>query len=267
MSTEKSGIGVAVVTGASSGIGKVYADRLAKRGYDLVLIARRKDRLEKLSKQLHEKYGVKADVLIADLSSSADVDRVSKALSADENIALLVNNAGVGDLKATEVYSTDAVNKLIDVNNKAVVQLTLAVLPNFKKRNSGTIINIGSVLSFFALPISTVYSATKAFTALFSFGLRDELKETGIKVQFVGFGAVETEIWELSGIPTSALAPGTVMPVDHAVDAALAGLDQGETVTYPSVEDNNLFTAFDNARTQLFLSGNTATPASRYGVQ
>jgi len=258
--------GLAVVTGASSGIGKIYADRLAKRGYDLLLVARRKQRLEELSQELQHKYGVKAEILVADLGSYSDLERVSKALASDERITLLVNNAGVGDLKPTNALSIESVNGLIDVNNKAVTHLTLAVLPNFTKRNSGTIINIGSILSFFTLPISTVYSATKAFLAIFTMGLRDELKDTAVKVQLVLPAATETEIWELSGIPVAALDPKTVMTVDHCVDAALAGLDNGETITYPSVEDFGLFEEFDGARVKLFLAGQNGTPASRYGL-
>ena len=268
MSTQsKSGLGVAVVTGASSGIGKVYADRFAKRGYDLLLVARRKERLEELSRELQQKYGVKVEILVADLANYADLERVSKVLASDENITVLVNNAGVGDLKPTNVLTRDSVNSLIDVNNKAVTHLTLAVLPNFTKRDSGTIINLGSILSFFALPISSVYSATKAFLAIFTIGLRDELAKTGVKVQLVLPAATATEIWELSGIPVAALDPKTVMMVDHCVDAALAGLDQGETITYPSVEDFSSWTDFDAARGKLFMAGQNGTPASRYGLK
>ncbi|MCU1323969.1 MAG: short chain dehydrogenase family protein [Acidobacteriaceae bacterium] len=260
------GKGLAVVTGASSGIGKIYADRLAKRGFDLLLVARRKQRLEQLSQELQQKHGVKAEILVADLGNSADLERVSKALASDERITLLVNNAGVGELKPTTAISLDAVNSLIDVNNKAITHLTLAVLPNFTKRNSGTIINIGSILSFFALPMSTVYSATKAFLAIFTIGLRDELKDTDVKVQLVLPAATETEIWELSGIPVAALDPKTVMTAEHCVDAALAGLDKGETITYPSVENFGVFEEFDAARGKLFVAGQNGKPASRYNL-
>ncbi|HEY4049446.1 MAG TPA: SDR family NAD(P)-dependent oxidoreductase, partial [Acidobacteriaceae bacterium] len=154
-----SALGVAVVTGASSGIGKVYADRLAKRGYDLVLVARRKERLEALSQELQQKYGVRAEVLVADLGNQADLKRVGNAIAADERITLLVNNAGTLALKPSIDLPVEAVHNQMDVNAKSVTHLSLAVLPNFVKRNGGALINIGSVLSFFALSISTSYSA------------------------------------------------------------------------------------------------------------
>jgi short-subunit dehydrogenase len=174
-----------VVTGASSGIGKVYADRLAKRGYDLILVARRKERLEGLSRELQQKHGVRAEVLVADLGNQNDLKRVGDAIAADERITLLVNNAGTSAVKPSIDLPVEAVHNQMDVNAKSVTHLSLAILPNFVKRNGGTLINIGSVLSFFALPISTSYSATKAHVMLFTIGLRDELANTNVRVQLV----------------------------------------------------------------------------------
>jgi uncharacterized protein len=259
-----SGVGVAVVTGASAGIGKVYADRLAKRGYDLILVARRKDRLETLSRELEQVYGIQAEVLVADLGNEADLQRVGDAISADERITMLVNNAGTSALKPSITLPVETVDKLMDVNAKSVTHLSLAVLPNFVKRKSGTLINIGSVLSFFATPISTSYSATKAHVMLFTIGLRDELAGTGVRVQLVLPASTDTEIWDVAGVGVQSLDPKTVMSVENCVDAALAGLDAGETVTLPSIEDGNLWTTFDNARLAMARASQTGKPASRY---
>jgi hypothetical protein len=269
MSTKGKGrstLGVAVVTGASSGIGKVYADRLAKRGYDLVLVARRKERLETLSRELQHTYGNQAEILVADLGNEADLKRVGDAIAADERITMLVNNAGTSVLKPSIAIPVALVDNQMDVNAKSVTHLSLAVLPNFVKRNSGTLVNVGSVLSFFATPISTSYSAAKAHVMLFTIGLRDELANTGVRVQLVLPASTDTEIWDVAGIGVQNLKAGTVMTVENCVDAALAGLDAGETVTLPSVEDSNLWATFDNARLALAQATQTAKPASRYGI-
>jgi hypothetical protein len=154
----------------------------------------------------------------------------------------------------------------LDLNARAVTHLSQAILPGFIKRDSGTLINIGSVLSFFALPFSSSYSATKAHVWLYTMGLRDELANTGIRVQAVLPASTSTEIWDVSGIGLHNLDPETVMSADDLVDAALAGLDQGETVTLPSVEDASLWAAFDAARIKLFQATQTKKAASRYGL-
>jgi short-subunit dehydrogenase len=258
---------VAVVTGASSGIGKVYADRLAKRGYDLLLVARRRERLEILSQELQHKYGVQADILVADLGDDADLKRTEDILAANERITMLVNNAGTSALKPSVDLPVEIVDNQMNVNAKSVTHLSLAVLPNFVKRNSGTLINIGSVLSFFAIPISTSYSATKAHVMLFTIGLRDELASTNVRVQLVLPASTDTEIWDVAGIGgVKNLDPATVMTADDCVDAALAGLDAGETITLPSVEDPELWQNFDNARLAMAKATQTGKPASRYAL-
>ena len=126
-----SALGVAVVTGASSGIGNVYANRLAKRGYDLVLVARRKERLEALAQELEQKFGVQAAPLVADLGNEADLKRVGDALAADERITMLVNSAGTSAVKPSIDLPVAVVENQMDVNAKSVTHLSLAVLPGF----------------------------------------------------------------------------------------------------------------------------------------
>jgi short-subunit dehydrogenase len=256
----------AVVTGASSGIGAVYAERLAARGYDLILVARRADRLAALSENLTKAYGVKAQVLAADLEADADVARVENLLANDASVRVLVNNAGLSRLRPLAKSSLDDSLSQISLNITALTRLTHAVLPGFLSRNDGIIINIASVLAIHSLPISSVYSGSKAYVLAFSRGLQDELTNTGVKVQVVLPASTATEIWTegVSGVPLSALREETIMSAENLVDAALAGLDKGELITWPSVADENLWDKFDAARSELFSATQTGTPAPRY---
>ena len=256
----------AVVTGASSGIGAVYADRLAARGYDLILVARRADRLNALAGKLSTAYGTKVQVLAADLAKESDLADVEAVLRRDESVRVLVNNAGVARFSPFAQSSVDDTASQIALNITALTRLTHAVLPGLLARNEGAVINIASVLAVQALPISAVYSATKAYVLQFSRGLQGELATTGVKIQAVLPAATATEIWTegVSGVPLAALRKDTIMSAEDLVDAALAGFDKGEAVTWPSVGDEGLWNTFDTARTALFGATQTGTPAARY---
>ena len=264
--SSKSDKGIAVVTGASSGIGKVYADRLAKRGYDLLLIARRGDRLEGLAQQLRKDQGVRIETLVADLGNPADLRKVANTIAVDNRITMLVNNAGTSKVAPSIQVPLTEVDRQMDVNARALTHLSLAVLPGFRERDRGTIINIGSVLSFYALSFATTYCGTKGYVMLFTLGLQQEVADTNVFVQLVLPATTATEIWDVSGVGMKALDPATIMTAEDCVDAALAGLDRGETVTLPSVDDPQLWAAFDDARVKLFAASQTGKPASRYGV-
>ena len=258
--------GTAVITGASSGIGKVYADRLAKRGYNLLLIARRGDRLKELAQQLRHDQGVSAEALVADLGNPIDLKKVANIIATDSRITMLVNNAGTSKFAPSIKVSLAEVDRQLDVNARALTHLSLAVLPGFKERDRGTIINIGSVLSFYALPFTTAYSGTKGHVMLFTFGLQQEVADTNVFVQLVLPATTATEIWDVAGVGLKSLDPATIMTAEDCVDAALAGLDRRETVTLPSVDDPQLWAAFDDARLKLFAASQTGKPASRYGI-
>ena len=258
--------GTALVTGASAGIGRVYAERLAARGFDLILLARRADRLEALAAALRATHGVRVDTLPADLSSDADLTRVVKRVDSDPAITLLVNNAGVATMGPVTTTSDAALATMTEVNIGALVRLSRAAVGAFMARNRGTLVNIGSVLGFHTLPTSAAYSGTKGYVLNFTRGLQTEVEGTDVIVQLVAPSATATDIWELSGVPLSHLDPATVMSVDDLVDAALAGLDQGERITLPSVEDAQLFADYDNARLKLLAASQSGRPASRYGV-
>lgn len=257
----------ALITGASSGIGAVYAERLAARGHDLILVARRASRLEALATELSRAHGVRVDALAADLENTADVSKVERVLANDSSIGLLVNNAGVARLSPLSAASVDDSLSQVALNVVALTRLTQAALPGFIARKSGTIVNVASVLAVESLPISAVYSGTKAFVLAFSRGLQGELAGTGIQVQVVLPGVTATDLWSegVSGVPLAALDQNSVMTTDALVDAALAGMDRGESVTWPSVEDAARWSDFDDARARLFAATRNGRPASRYG--
>ena len=256
--------GTAVITGASAGLGKIYADRLARRGYDLLLVARRADRLDSVAASLRASYGVNVTTVVADLADGADLDKVAAIAAADDSITLLVNNAGTSTVAGLDKMSRDDIDAMNDVNVLALVRLSHAIFPRFRARHYGTLINIGSVLGLVSLPGSSIYSSTKGYVLNFTRALQDEAANTGVVVQLVMPAATATDIWEISGVPLSALDPRHVMSPDDCVDAALAGLDLGELVTLPSLEDGGLFKAYDAARLALGAAVSNGRPASRY---
>lgn len=257
---------IALVTGASAGIGAVYADRLAARGYDLILVARRTERLEALCAQLSKAHGVKAEAISADLTNDQDLARIERLLATNENVRILVNNAGIARLRPAAQQSADDAQSQIALNITALTRLTQAAVPSFVARNQGLIINIASVLAVHSLPISAIYSGTKAFVLQYSRGLQQELAETGVRVQLVLPASTATELWDLSGVPLAALNKNTLMTTEDMVDAAFAGLDLGEAVTWPSVADGTLWDKYDAARSELFVNTQVGTPAPRYKI-
>jgi short-subunit dehydrogenase len=261
---ENKGMGTAVVTGASSGLGEVFAERLARRGYDLKLVARRKERLDALADKLRNKYGIKVTNLIADLGSATDLENVVNDLREDKSITLLINNAGTSTLSSITTASVAKQKAMIDVNITALMLLSNAVLPRFVEKNEGILINIASVLGFYSLPISAVYSGTKGFVVQYTIGLQEELKGTNVRVQLVNPATTATEIWEVGGVPLSALDQSTIMTTEDCVDAALSGLDKGELITHPSVNDQKLIDAYEDARIKLFKGSQSGQPAERY---
>ncbi|MCT9843153.1 SDR family oxidoreductase [Leclercia adecarboxylata ATCC 23216 = NBRC 102595] len=261
MSTQRS---TALITGASSGIGAVYADRLAARGYDLVLVARREARLLALAEQLEQRYGVKVTTLTADLTDETGIRAVEESLRSNTAIDTLINNAGTAQMApflAGDVAQHQAINML---NTTALMRLTYALLPRLAQNNRGTLINIASVLSIHARAGSALYSATKAWVLNFTRGLQEEFADSQVRIQAVLPAATATEIWELSGITADDLPAGSVMTTDNMVDAALAGLDQGELITIPPMHDETLWTRYEEARLALFASARTGEPAPRY---
>jgi len=266
MADRNASLGSALVTGASSGIGLTYADRLAARGYDLVLVARDVQRLKALAIRLTETYGVRADVLPADLSIKDDLRKVEQRIRNDSTVTLVVNNAGLGPKGPMLEANLDELDTMIDVNVTAVNRLAIAAAQVFAERGSGSIINVASVVAFIPERSQGTYSATKAFVVNLTLGLHSEVGGKGVRVQAVLPGLTRTEIFERAGRSMDALDPKMVMEVGDMVDASLAGLDQGELVTIPALPDATDLEAANQARYALGPNLSHDKPAARYGV-
>lgn len=256
--------GTALITGASSGIGAVYADRLARRGYDLILVARNLQRLRALAGRLSDETGRAIEIVAADLNDKADLARVENVLRTDSSITLLLNNAGVG--AAAPLLDTDVrkMEQLIGLNVSALTRLTYAAVPGFVARGAGTLINIASIVAIAPEILNGVYGGSKAFVLAFSQSLHHELAAKGVRVQAVLPGATATEFWDVAGMPLTNLPEQIVMTTADLVDAALAGLDQGELVTIPPLQEAAEWDAYEAARRVMMPKLSLARPAPRY---
>ncbi|TVT92666.1 SDR family oxidoreductase [Pseudomonas sp. RGB] len=258
--------GYALITGASSGIGATYADRLARQGYDLILVARNQHRLERLATQLNADTQRDIQVVVADLNLPADLARIEQILHDDSRISLLVNNAGIGATAPLLDSDADKMEAMILLNVLALTRLAKAAATNFVAQGRGTLINIGSIVAVAPKLLNGVYGGTKAFVQAFSESLEHELSDKGVRVQVVLPGATATEFWDVAGLPVSNLPETMVMTAQNLVDAALAGLAQGEKVTIPSLPDSLDWDAYETARLALGPNLSHSSPAPRYGV-
>jgi len=258
------GKGTALVTGASSGIGAVYADRLARRGYDLILVARNGKRLDALAGRLIEETGRSVQTIAADLNDKAGIARVETVLRTNRTLTLLVNNAGLGATAPLLEADVEKMEQIIGLNVTALTRLTYAAVPGFVARGGGTVINIASVVAIAPELLNGVYGGTKAFVLAFSRSLDHELATKGVRVQAVLPGATATDFWEASGRPVENLPKEIVMSAADMVDASLVGLDRGETVTIPALADLAQWENFESARRAMNGQLSKATPAARY---
>jgi short-subunit dehydrogenase len=253
-----------LVTGASTGIGASYADRFARRGHNLVLVARDTARMEALAARLTAETGVAVDVLPADLTREDDLVAVEARLRDDASIGILINNAGAGLSGSFVDQSTDAVQRLVALNTTSVVRLTSAVAPRLARAGEGAIVNIGSVVGLAPEFNMSVYGATKAFILFLSQGLSLELGSKGVYVQAVLPAATRTELWGRAGMGEATLQP--MMDVNELVDAALVGFDRREGVTIPTLHEGELWDAFDAARQAMVPRFAQVLRADRYNA-
>lgn len=251
-----------LITGASTGIGAVYADRFARRGHNLVLVARNRVRMETLAERLRQQTGVDVDILQADLTDPRDVVQVEARLREDHRIGILVNNAGTAPSGGFTDQSPEEIARIVSLNATAPARLASAVAPRFAQAGEGTIVNIGSVVGLSPEYGSTVYGATKAFVLFLSQSLHAELAPKGVYVQAVLPAATRTEIWEHAGRDVDELP--AVMEVSELVDAALAGFDRRETVTIPPLPDTGQWTDFEAARRVMLPNFKQMHAAERY---
>jgi short-subunit dehydrogenase len=251
-----------LITGASTGIGAMYADRFAKRGNDLVLVARDKVRMATLTDRLRLETGVAVDILQADLTDPSELAPVEARLRDDHRMGVLVNNAGTTLAGKFVDQSPDEIARIVSLNATAPVRLARAAAPRFVQAGQGAVVNISSVLGLWPEYGSTVYGATRVFVLFLSQSLHAELGPKGVYVQAVLPAAVRTEIWKHAGKDVDKLP--AVMEVDELVDAALAGFDRRESVTIPALPDADQWADFEGVRMAMIPNFNQVHAAARY---
>jgi len=270
----------ALITGASAGIGTAYAERLARDGYDVVLVARRRERLEELAARLQRETGGRAEVLAADLTDAKALGRVEARVADDEALALVVNNAGFGAYRPFAEVEPAVIDSLINIHIRAVARLTRAALPGMIRRGSGGIINVASLLALSGsipanpqpfhgavapahppLPYRATYAGAKAFMMVFTEALAGELTGTGVRVQVCLPGMVATEFHTVQGMDASNRPR---MAAADVVTASLAALARGEVVCVPSLGDPEPIARLTEVQREVLRSAFTPVLARRY---
>lgn len=259
----------ALITGASAGIGAAFAERLAHDQYDLILVARRKERLDALAKKLHTSQHVNVEAIAADLTKPEEL-RIVEKRAEDTPLDLLINNAGFGGYMPFASLDPDRAEELIRLQVIAVTRVTRAALPGMISRGHGAIINVSSRLAFSGtmpsppLPKRAVYAATKAYINTFSEILQNELDGTGVKVQALCPGIVRTEFHERMGMDMSHLPAEMIMLPEAIVEASLAGLRLDEVICIPALDDPMLLAQIQESRGRLLEHSGGNTVSKRY---
>ena len=217
----------ALITGASSGIGRAFANRLARDGYRLILVARRADRLEALAKEFGEQYGAGFEVFPADLTRSEELLAVEDRIAGEPGLELVINNAGFGTVGRFAELDADGEEAEVRLNVLAPLRIARAALPGMIERGRGGIVNVSSMAGFAPAPYMATYAATKAFVTSFSEGLHDELEGTGVRVQALCPGFTRTEFQDVAGAGTDEIPNFAWQEAEEVVDASLAGLEKG----------------------------------------
>lgn len=257
---------LALVTGASAGIGQSFAQELAARGHDLVVVARRRERLEALAARLGAEHQAKVEVLVADLASPAGVDAVA-ARAAAGPFDLVVNNAGFGGYRRFLELDPKVADDLLSIHIRAVVQVTRAALPAMVARQQGGVINVASLLAFSGtvreafFPARAVYAGAKSFLVTFTQILANELADSGVRLQVCLPGVVATEFHQVQGMD---LGQAPRMSADDVARASLAGLRLGEVLCAPGMEDASPLQKIAEAQRAALANARSTAPASRY---
>lgn len=259
-------LNTALVTGASSGIGRVYAEKLARRGHDVVLVARDGARLESIAAAIAGETGRRAEVLAADLSRSEGIEIVAARLASDRRITVLVNNAGMGTEGPFVGAVAEKTDAMVQLNVAALTRLSLAAVTAFAQRGEGTLVNIASVVALVPEHFPGAYAATKAYVLAFTQSLQSELRGGPVRVQAVLPGYTRTEFFDRAGIDAAALPAEMVMSAEDLVEAALRGLEAGEAITIPSLPDMAAWRALVDARMRMMPGLSLSRPATHYGL-
>jgi len=236
---------LAFVTGASSGIGLEYAERLAAKGYDLAVVARRRGRLESVAEQLRSDLGAAVEVIAADLTKPADLRVVEERVRTAARLEMLINCAGFGTVASFPTVDPDRIENEIALNVTALVRLTRAALPGMTTRRKGTIVNVSSMASFQPNPYLASYGASKAYVTNFTEALAAELDGSGVFLQALCPGPVHTEFGEVAGVPKDTLPEFLFASPAQVVDASLRGIERGEVVCVPGTMESLLSTVID----------------------
>jgi len=218
---------LAVVTGATAGIGKVFCERLASRGHDLLLVARDGNRLQALKRELEQGHGVGVEVFPADLTIDTDVSLLAETLARSVNLAVLVNNAGFGTRDSLADASPARQEAMLQLHTMAPMRLTQAALPVLLKNQRGAIVNVSSVASFLFSANNVNYCATKAYLRVFSEGLAAELAGTGVRVQALCPGFTHSEFHQRMGVDVAEIPGWMWLSATSVVDTSLAALERG----------------------------------------
>jgi short-subunit dehydrogenase len=241
------------VTGASAGIGRAFAERLARDGWDVTIVARRRDRLRSLARKLHADHGARVGIRVADLTDPSGLASVEARITRDRNLELLVNNAGMGDFGPFHERGRSAHDAEIRLNVLAAVRLTHAALPGMVRRGIGSVINVSSLAAFQPCPFIATYGATKAFLNSFTEALREELRGTGVQVQALCPGGTQTELFERAGVDVSGLPAFVWMEPEAVVADSLAALERGGGICVPGIGNRALSSLTGLLPTELLL--------------
>ncbi|PZP61650.1 MAG: SDR family oxidoreductase [Pseudoxanthomonas spadix] len=253
----------ALITGASAGIGATYADRLATRGYRLILIARDQARMQALVASLRQAGATDVEILPADLTRPDDLASVERRLQQGD-VSLLVNNAGMSLKGGLLENGPEDIARIIALNVTAPTRLAAAAAKAFVAQGQGGIINLSSVLALAPEMFEGIYSGTKAYLLNLSQAMAAQLGPQGVHVQAVLPGATRTELWGKAGRDMDEFPPGFLMEVGDMVDAALVGFDRKETVTIPPLPDADQFEAMQAARRAMAPNLSRSEVAARY---
>lgn len=256
-----------LVTGASSGIGEAFAVALARRGHDLVLVARRADALDRLAARLRSEFGVSVEVLVADLADPADLPTVEARLAGGD-VGLLINNAGMGSLEGFLDIEPAAHEMMIAINVTALTRLTYAAARAMKAAGRGTIVNVASGIAFNILPTAAVYAGTKGFVSQFTQAIAEEMADSGVRFQLLVPGLTRTNLGGAEESGLFDLFPAEMVQSPEAVaEAGLAGLELGEIVCIPRLENYAQWEAARDAIRAVGVDPPGNAVASRYGVE